>query len=105
MQAVVVFSTTPDEEAAARIAETLVKERLAACVQVLPGATSYYRWEGKLEKSAEMLLVIKTTRDRLEELVSKVESMHPYDVPELVAVEVAGGAKKYLDWIGQETLK
>ena len=105
VQAVIAFSTTPDEETAAKIAETLVEERLAACVQVLPGAASYYRWEGKLEKSGENLLIIKTSRDRLDELMSRIESLHPYEVPEIVAVEVAGGAKKYLDWIAQETVK
>ncbi len=105
MQAIIALSTTPDEETAASIAETLVNENLAACVQVLPGAISYYRWEGKLEKSGEKLLIIKTSRDRLDELTSRIESMHPYEVPELVAVEVTGGAKKYLDWIAQETVK
>jgi periplasmic divalent cation tolerance protein len=101
----IIFSTTPDEETAARIAETLVEERLAACIQVLPGVTSFYRWQGKLEKSDEKLLVIKTSRDRLDELVTRIESLHPYEVPEIVAVEVADGAKKYLDWIAQETVK
>lgn len=105
MQAMIALSTTPDEETAANIAETLVNEHLAACVQVLAGATSYYRWQGRLEKSDEKLLIIKTSRDRLDELISRVESLHPYDVPELVAVEVTGGAKKYLDWIAQETVK
>jgi len=105
MQAIIVFSTAPDEESAAKIAETLVQEHLAACIQVLPGATSFYRWEGKLEKSNEHLLIMKTSREKLEELMSRVESLHPYDVPELVAVEVSAGAKKYLDWIAQETLK
>ena len=101
----IIFSTTPDEETAARIAETLVEERLAACIQVLPGVTSFYRWQGKLEKSDEKLLLIKTSRDRLDELISRIESLHPYDIPELLAVEVSGGAKKYLDWIAQETVK
>ena len=105
MQAMIVYSTAPDEEAAARIAEALVEERLAACIQVLPGVTSFYRWEGKLEKSDEWLMIIKTSRDRLEELISRVESLHPYELPELVAVEAAGGAKKYLDWIEQETAR
>jgi periplasmic divalent cation tolerance protein len=105
MQAMILFSTTPDEDSAAKIAGALVEEHLAACVQVLPGATSFYRWEGKLEKSDEWLIIIKTSRDRLEELISKVESLHPYEVPELVAVEAAGGARKYLDWIEQETTR
>jgi len=105
MQAIVAFSTTPDEETAAKIAAALVEERLAACVQVLPGVTSFYRWEGKMEKSPEWLLVIKTSRERLEELVSRIESLHPYDVPEVIAVEAAGGASKYLGWLEEETRK
>ena len=99
----VVMTTAPAGAAAAGIARALVESRLAACVQVVPGATSFYHWQGKLEESAEAVLFIKTTAARLDELVAKVQSLHPYDLPEVVAMEVAGGAQDYLQWVRQET--
>ena len=98
-----VLTTAPDEETSARIAQAVVGERLAACVQVLPGITSFYRWEGKLEKNGEWLLLLKTSRERLSELTARIESIHPYEVPEVIAFEIAGGAEKYINWVQEET--
>ena len=78
-------------------------ERLAACVQVLPGMTSVYRWQGKLERADEVLLLAKTTRDRLDALTARIVELHPYELPEVVAVDVFGGLPGYLAWIADET--
>jgi periplasmic divalent cation tolerance protein len=97
------FTTCPDEASAEAIARALVEERLAACVNRLPGLRSVYRWEGKVECGDEVLLVIKTTRDRLETMTARVQALHPYELPELIAVEVAGGLAAYLDWVAEQT--
>ena len=95
--------TAPDREAADRIARALVDERLAACVNILPGITSVYRWEGAVETGEEVLLMAKTMRTRLDALTARVKQLHPYDVPEVIAVGVEGGLPAYLDWIAAET--
>ena len=95
--------TCPDRASAERLAEALVAERLAACVQLLPGLRSVYRWQGAVESSDEVLLLIKTTRDRLDALAARVRSLHPYELPELLAVEAAGGLPDYLAWVAAET--
>ena len=103
MPALVCFSTCPDAASADRIAATLVEERLAACVNVLPGVRSTYRWQDQVRRDDELLLVIKTTGDRLDALRERLTAIHPYELPELVAVEAAGGSPAYLDWIATET--
>lgn len=95
--------TCPDAATAARIAETLVGERLAACVNVLPGVGSVYRWDGRVERAEEVLLVIKTVRARLDALTARVVELHPYELPEVLAVDVAGGLPGYLAWIEDAT--
>lgn len=95
--------TCPDADTARRIADALVGERLAACVNVLPGIASTYRWQGAVERADEVLLVAKTMHDRLEALTARVVSLHPYELPEVVAVELAGGLPAYLAWIADET--
>ena len=97
------LSTCPDAETAARIARTLVEERLAACVNRLPGVASTYRWQGEIHEDAEVLLVIKTTRERFAALRERLVELHPYELPELVAVEIAEGLPAYLDWLARET--
>ncbi|MGH8214763.1 MAG: divalent-cation tolerance protein CutA [Rhodanobacteraceae bacterium] len=97
------LSTCPDTEIASRIARTLVEERLAACVNRLPGVPSTYRWQGRVVEDAEVLLVIKTTRERLGALRDRLVELHPYEVPELVALDITGGLDPYLAWIGAET--
>jgi periplasmic divalent cation tolerance protein len=96
---VVVLVTTPDADTAARIARTLVEEKLAACGNVLPGVRSIYRWQGKVEEAQETLLVLKTARARFKEIVDRVRALHPYEVPEVVAVPIEAGFDGYLDWV------
>lgn len=93
--------TCPDSDSAARIARTLVDERLAACVSRLPGATSTYRWEGRVEEDNEVLLLIKTTAERFPVLRERLPALHAYDVPELIAVSIEDGLPAYLDWLRQ----
>jgi len=97
------FSTCPSAETAARIARTLVEERLAACVNRVPGAVSSYRWQGEIHEDAEVLLIIKTTRERLPALRDRLVELHPHELPELAAVEIAEGLPAYLDWLARET--
>jgi periplasmic divalent cation tolerance protein len=99
------LSTCSDADTAARIARTLVEERLAACVNRLPGVHSTYRWQGKVVDDVEVLLIIKTTDERFEALRDRLVELHPYEVPELVAIEVNGGHPAYLDWIAAATTR
>ena len=101
--AVVVMVTVEDLEAGRRIAAALLEERLVACVNLLPGIESHYWWEGKLEQSAEVLLVAKTTTARLEQAQEVVRRLHSYEVFEFVALPIAAGNLEYLDWITTET--
>jgi len=98
----VAFITAPDLEEATGIARALVEERLAACVNLLPGIRSVYRWEGSIEEDAEVLLVVKTRADRAGALVDRVIELHPYDVPEVVMLPAVGGSPAYLDWVREE---
>ena len=99
MPALVVFSTFPDPDTAARVARVLVGESLCACVNLVPAMRSIYRWQGALCDEAEVLAVIKTTDERLEALVARLVELHPYEVPEALALPVAGGHPAYLAWI------
>ena len=103
MPVVVAFSTFPSPEKAAEVARVLVGERLAACVNLVPAVRSIYRWEGELCDAAETLAVIKTTTERLAALQARLVELHPYDVPELIALPVAGGHAPYLAWVAGET--
>jgi periplasmic divalent cation tolerance protein len=98
-----VFTTAPDAEVAATLARTLVGERLAACVNVLPGARSIYRWQGQVQEDSEVVLVIKTAMNRAEALAARINDLHPYDLPEVLVLPVTGGSRPYLDWITTET--
>jgi periplasmic divalent cation tolerance protein len=98
----VVLVTCPPGEAPA-LAENLVEERLAACVNVVPSVRSVYRWEGKLAREEEALLVIKTRRDRFEALRARVVALHGYAVPEVIALPVEAGFGPYLEWVTRET--
>lgn len=102
MAIVVCFSTCPDRDSAGRIAEALVRERLAACVNIVPGLQSVYRWQGAIERSDETLLLAKTTREGVAALSARLAELHPYELPEVVAVEVAGGLSAYLDWVAEQ---
>jgi periplasmic divalent cation tolerance protein len=91
--------TCPDQDTAEALAESLVVNRLAACVNIVPGLVSVYHWEGQIERAEEVLLLIKTTEARIPELVAWVEREHPYDVPELIAHPITGGHPGYLEWV------
>jgi periplasmic divalent cation tolerance protein len=103
MPVLLAYCTCPDAESAAKIAHALVKERLAACVNQLPGVRSTYRWHGSVEQADEVLLLIKTTTDRLDALTVRLRTLHPYELPELIAVEVRAGLPAYLNWVATET--
>lgn len=99
----IVLTTCPDEPVAARLARALVAERLAACVQRMPLTASTYRWQGQVLEEAEVLLVIKTATDRYQALAARLRQLHPYQVPEILAVPVADGLPDYLQWLVAET--
>ena len=99
----VVLVTAPDAETGARLARSLVEERLAACANLVPGVRSIYRWEGRVQDDAEVLLVLKTRAERVDALAARVSELHPYDVPEVVALAVVGGNRAYLDWVCGES--
>ena len=94
-----VFCTCPDTATADRIAEALVTERLAACVNQIPGIRSVYLWQGKIERDAEVLLMIKTTDRRFAALETRITRLHPYEVPEIIAAPVTRGLPAYLEWV------
>ncbi len=94
-----VLSTCPDEETAEQLGEALVAKNLAACVSIVPGMTSIYRWQGRLEREPECLLLIKTREDVLSTLCDTLKQQHPYELPEIIAVSVTEGLDAYLDWI------
>ena len=96
---VIALSTCPDEASAAGIAAALVTEGLAACVNRISGLRSTYLWDGRLHDEAEILLIMKTTQQRLPDLEARLRDLHPYELPELVAIAVAGGNERYLDWV------
>jgi len=103
MSALIVFCTCPDEACAERIATALVEERLAACVNRVAGVVSTYRWDGKVRHDDEILLLIKTTSERFDAVRERIVALHPYELPEVIAVDVARGLPAYLDWIARET--
>jgi periplasmic divalent cation tolerance protein len=96
---IVVLSTCATEADAERLARALVEGRLAACVTVVPGVRSFYPWKGETESSAEFLLIVKTSRELFPELRAEMEKLHPYEVPELLALPVVAGAENYLNWL------
>ena len=98
-QCVVILCSCPDEASAAQLAAALVEEGLAACVNRLPGVVSNFRWQGRLQEEREILLLAKSTLARLDALTARVRELHPYELPEIVAVPVLGGLDEYLDWV------
>ncbi len=99
---VVVLSALGAPPDAQKIARTLVEERIAACVNIVPGITSIYRWKGAVEQEGEVLLVIKTMADRVEALKARLVELHPYELPEVVVIPIAGGHAPYLAWIAEQ---
>jgi len=100
---VIVLTTMPDDARADELARTLVDERLAACVNVHGPMMSTYRWKGKVERDAERQLVIKTTRDRVSALETRLRALHPYELPEFIVISVESGSDAYLAWVSTET--
>jgi periplasmic divalent cation tolerance protein len=100
---VVVLVTCPSKKVGEKLAHALVQERLAACVNIFPGLTSFFHWEGKICRDAEALLVIKTRRTRLPALTRRVKALHPYSVPEVIALPLVGGSTSYLSWVRDST--
>lgn len=96
---IVVLSTCSSEEEAEKLARSLVAQRVAACVNVIPKVRSYYRWKGALESTDEYLLVVKSSRDRMPALLASLEKEHSYEVPEAIALPVVDGAANYLNWL------
>lgn len=97
--AILVLTACPDEATALRIARDLVESGLAACVSRLPGAHSTYRWEGRLQDEPEVLLIIKTLATRFEALEMRLKSLHPYELPEIIALPVASVSAEYIAWL------
>ena len=103
MPVLIVFCTCPDTATANALALALVSEHLAACVNVLPGVRSTYRWQGRIECGDEVLLLVKTSADRLAGLTARLQALHPAELPEVLAVEAVGGLAPYRDWVAQQT--
>ncbi|HEX8395895.1 MAG TPA: divalent-cation tolerance protein CutA [Pyrinomonadaceae bacterium] len=101
-KAVIVFMTAPKREEAERLAEIIINERLAACVQILPEITSFYHWQGKIERDLEVLMLAKTTIDKFPELEKTVRENHSYEVPEIIAVPAEAVSAPYFNWLIKE---
>jgi len=99
----IVLVTTPNKDDAATIAEALVSRRLAACVNIIAAIDSIYRWEGKVTRDTEALMIIKTTGERYSELERRVKELHSYSTPEVVAVRIERGSEDYLQWLREST--
>jgi periplasmic divalent cation tolerance protein len=99
---IMVLSACDSEEQAVQVARALVEQRLAACVNVVPGARSIYRWKGQIEDSSEWLLVIKSRRDLFDGVRAAIGKIHSYEVPELLALPVVDGSESYLSWMDRE---
>lgn len=99
---VVVMITSPDREEARKIASVLLEKRQAACVGIYPRGESFFWWEGKIDRAEEFLLIAKTKKELLDGLIETVKSLHGYEVPEIIALPLAGGSREYLDWLQSE---
>ncbi|HUQ49878.1 MAG TPA: divalent-cation tolerance protein CutA [Terriglobales bacterium] len=98
----IILTTTGNQTEARKIARALVEQKLVACVNIVPGVESVYRWKGKLESSNECLLAIKTSQKRFKAVQDVIKQMHTYDLPEIVSVAIEGGSKEYLKWLVQQ---
>ena len=105
MPHLLIMCTCPDQDTAQNIADMLVDRALAACVNILPGLTSVYQWQGKRENAQEHLLLIKTTDEAYQALEQAITELHPYELPEVIAVPITQGLGGYLQWIEQQTVK
>ncbi|MBL8431293.1 MAG: divalent-cation tolerance protein CutA [Dechloromonas sp.] len=105
MDTMLVLTNCPDEEAANAIALAVVEARLAACVNILPRVQSIYRWQGRIESATEIPLLIKSTAASYPALEQAIRTLHPYEIPEIVALPITAGLPAYLNWVAEETLK
>lgn len=103
MGVLLVLTTLPDQDSAAKLARHLVESRLAACVNILAPCRSVYQWQGGLQEDEEFPLIIKTTGERYSDLETLLRRQHPYELPEIVALPVEGGLPAYLDWVTDQT--
>lgn len=103
MSAVVVLTNAPDRAVAQQIADALIARRLAACVNILGECTSVYRWQGAVETAAEVPLIIKTSAAHYSDVEAAIRSLHPYELPEIIAMPVTHGLPAYLDWVNVQT--
>lgn len=104
MEAVLIISNFPDQKTATLLAEALVEQRLAACVNVLSPCVSIYRWKGKIESAGEVPVLIKTRKQQYDRVEQLIKMMHPYELPEVIVVPITGGLPAYLQWIADTTL-
>ncbi len=103
MEPLLLITNCPDETLANAIAQAIVEEKLAACVNLLPRVQSVYRWQGAVESASEIPLLIKTTGERYAALEARIRELHPYTVPEIIAVPISHGLPAYLNWLAEET--
>lgn len=101
---IVVFITTKNAEEAGKIGKTLVKRRLAACVNIVPEVSSHFWWKDKLESTKECMLIAKTKESLLPDIIKSVKKSHSYSIPEIIAVPIVGGSQEYLDWLDSEVI-
>jgi periplasmic divalent cation tolerance protein len=99
---IAVLTTAPNAEVADRIGTALVEERLAACANLVPGVSSVFRWKGEVSRESEVIVLLKTTAARLSELRRRLVELHPYEVPEMIALDVRDGHPPYLEWVRAE---
>jgi periplasmic divalent cation tolerance protein len=99
----IIYSTTDTVDTAKTIARSLIKEKLVACVHIIPNIESIYRWQGKIEETNECVLLAKTSERNVQKTIQKIRFLHPYEVPEIIVFPPVGGLKKYLDYVEMET--
>ena len=104
-ESIIIFCTAPEGEKGKEIAEHLIQKELAACVNIVPKVQSVYRWKGVICTDAESLLIIKTNKHLFQSIEKEIRRVHPYEVPEIISVDITDGYKEYLDWIENSTVK
>ncbi|MCK6390225.1 MAG: divalent-cation tolerance protein CutA [Azonexus sp.] len=105
MQALLVLTNCPDAACARRLAQTLIEEQLAACANLFPACESIYRWQGRIEQASEIPLLLKSTASAYPALERRIAELHPYDLPEIIALPVTQGLPAYLNWLAAETVQ
>lgn len=105
MEAIIIYITAPNEEEAVKISKTLVEEKLAGCINIVKDIRSIYMWQGKIEDDSEVLMIAKTQRSLFKALMTRVKELHPYTVPEIIAMPVIEGSEDYLNWLKEVTVQ